>query len=161
MLVWKCVVILSQVAPCDQAVTQGQDVVLSAKVSGQPKPMVYWWDILPESFITDNHLHRHLKLLSQPRSHTHTRPSIKHLSVNDCDSHFLLTQVEGQSHGEDGGALRRARARRRHQRNDNQLGSEVGLGAVRLQDHQRVRLQAGGVQSGGQRWRENHLICLV
>ncbi|XP_037618102.1 striated muscle preferentially expressed protein kinase isoform X2 [Sebastes umbrosus] len=31
-----------QVAPCDQEVTQGQDVVISAKVAGQPKPMVYW-----------------------------------------------------------------------------------------------------------------------
>ncbi|XP_019128792.2 striated muscle preferentially expressed protein kinase isoform X2 [Larimichthys crocea] len=31
-----------QVAPCDQTVTEGQDVVISAKVSGQPKPMVYW-----------------------------------------------------------------------------------------------------------------------
>ncbi|XP_073318222.1 striated muscle preferentially expressed protein kinase [Pagrus major] len=31
-----------QVAPCDQGVTEGQDVVISAKVSGQPKPMVYW-----------------------------------------------------------------------------------------------------------------------
>ncbi|XP_068446545.1 striated muscle preferentially expressed protein kinase isoform X2 [Clinocottus analis] len=31
-----------QVAPCDQEVTQGQEVVLSAKVAGHPKPMVYW-----------------------------------------------------------------------------------------------------------------------
>ncbi|XP_029300651.1 striated muscle preferentially expressed protein kinase-like [Cottoperca gobio] len=31
-----------QVAPCDQAVTQGQDVIISAGVAGQPKPMVYW-----------------------------------------------------------------------------------------------------------------------
>ncbi|XP_034402759.1 striated muscle preferentially expressed protein kinase-like [Cyclopterus lumpus] len=31
-----------QVAPCDQEVTQGQDVVISAKVAGQPRPMVYW-----------------------------------------------------------------------------------------------------------------------
>ncbi|XP_076580094.1 striated muscle preferentially expressed protein kinase-like [Chaetodon auriga] len=31
-----------QVAPCDQGVTEGQDVVISVKVSGQPKPMVYW-----------------------------------------------------------------------------------------------------------------------
>ncbi|XP_044043059.1 striated muscle preferentially expressed protein kinase isoform X2 [Siniperca chuatsi] len=31
-----------QVAPCDQGVTEGQDVVISAKVRGQPKPMVYW-----------------------------------------------------------------------------------------------------------------------
>ncbi|XP_034720163.1 striated muscle preferentially expressed protein kinase isoform X4 [Etheostoma cragini] len=31
-----------QVAPWDQEVTQGQDVVISAKVEGQPKPMVYW-----------------------------------------------------------------------------------------------------------------------
>ncbi|XP_037829718.1 striated muscle preferentially expressed protein kinase isoform X2 [Kryptolebias marmoratus] len=31
-----------QVAPCDQAVTEGQDVVLSVKVRGQPKPMVLW-----------------------------------------------------------------------------------------------------------------------
>ncbi|KAM9334206.1 striated muscle preferentially expressed protein kinase-like [Symphorus nematophorus] len=31
-----------QVAPCDQGVTEGQDVVISATVSGQPKPMVYW-----------------------------------------------------------------------------------------------------------------------
>ncbi|KAK5847906.1 hypothetical protein PBY51_016998 [Eleginops maclovinus] len=31
-----------QVAPCDQEVTQGQDVVISAQVAGQPKPMVNW-----------------------------------------------------------------------------------------------------------------------
>ncbi|XP_077957124.1 striated muscle preferentially expressed protein kinase-like isoform X3 [Gasterosteus aculeatus] len=31
-----------QVLPCDQEVTQGQDVVISAKVAGQPKPMVHW-----------------------------------------------------------------------------------------------------------------------
>ncbi|KAK9523992.1 hypothetical protein VZT92_017863 [Zoarces viviparus] len=31
-----------QVAPCDQEVTRGQDVVISATVAGQPKPMVYW-----------------------------------------------------------------------------------------------------------------------
>uniref|UniRef100_A0A4W6F4F6 non-specific serine/threonine protein kinase n=1 Tax=Lates calcarifer TaxID=8187 RepID=A0A4W6F4F6_LATCA len=31
-----------QVAPCDQGITEGQDVVISAKVRGQPKPMVYW-----------------------------------------------------------------------------------------------------------------------
>ncbi|XP_068165520.1 striated muscle preferentially expressed protein kinase isoform X2 [Antennarius striatus] len=31
-----------QVAPCDQGVTEGQDVILSAKVRGQPRPMVYW-----------------------------------------------------------------------------------------------------------------------
>ncbi|XP_061572129.1 striated muscle preferentially expressed protein kinase [Cololabis saira] len=31
-----------QVAPCDQEVTEGQDVVLSAKVKGQPKPTVHW-----------------------------------------------------------------------------------------------------------------------
>ncbi|XP_053170241.1 striated muscle preferentially expressed protein kinase-like [Scomber japonicus] len=31
-----------QVAPCDQGVTEGQDVVISVKVRGQPKPMVYW-----------------------------------------------------------------------------------------------------------------------
>ncbi|XP_012780144.3 striated muscle preferentially expressed protein kinase isoform X2 [Maylandia zebra] len=31
-----------QVAPCDQAVTEGQDVVMSVKARGQPKPMVYW-----------------------------------------------------------------------------------------------------------------------
>ncbi|KAF1371856.1 hypothetical protein PFLUV_G00273700 [Perca fluviatilis] len=31
-----------QVAPWDQEVTHGQDVVISAKVEGQPKPMVYW-----------------------------------------------------------------------------------------------------------------------
>ncbi|XP_072235422.1 striated muscle preferentially expressed protein kinase [Leuresthes tenuis] len=30
------------VAPCDQGVTEGQDVVISAKIKGQPKPMVYW-----------------------------------------------------------------------------------------------------------------------
>uniref|UniRef100_A0A4W6F3J7 Striated muscle enriched protein kinase a n=1 Tax=Lates calcarifer TaxID=8187 RepID=A0A4W6F3J7_LATCA len=30
------------VAPCDQGITEGQDVVISAKVRGQPKPMVYW-----------------------------------------------------------------------------------------------------------------------
>uniref|UniRef100_I3K362 Striated muscle enriched protein kinase a n=1 Tax=Oreochromis niloticus TaxID=8128 RepID=I3K362_ORENI len=30
------------VAPCDQAVTKGQDVVMSVKARGQPKPMVYW-----------------------------------------------------------------------------------------------------------------------
>uniref|UniRef100_A0A3B4VKY0 non-specific serine/threonine protein kinase n=1 Tax=Seriola dumerili TaxID=41447 RepID=A0A3B4VKY0_SERDU len=31
-----------QVAPCDQGITEGQDVIISAKVRGQPKPMVYW-----------------------------------------------------------------------------------------------------------------------
>ncbi|KAJ4924345.1 hypothetical protein JOQ06_000585, partial [Pogonophryne albipinna] len=31
-----------QVAPCDQEVTPSQDVVISAQVAGQPKPMVYW-----------------------------------------------------------------------------------------------------------------------
>ncbi|XP_041834949.1 striated muscle preferentially expressed protein kinase [Melanotaenia boesemani] len=31
-----------QVAPCDQGVTEGQDVVISVKIKGQPKPMVYW-----------------------------------------------------------------------------------------------------------------------
>ncbi|XP_047432618.1 striated muscle preferentially expressed protein kinase-like [Mugil cephalus] len=31
-----------QVAPCDQAVIEGQDVVLTARVRGLPKPMVYW-----------------------------------------------------------------------------------------------------------------------
>ncbi|XP_034007156.1 striated muscle preferentially expressed protein kinase [Trematomus bernacchii] len=31
-----------QVAPCDQEVTPGQDVIISAQVAGQPKPMVYW-----------------------------------------------------------------------------------------------------------------------
>ncbi|XP_051283364.1 striated muscle preferentially expressed protein kinase isoform X2 [Dicentrarchus labrax] len=31
-----------QVSPCDQGITEGQDVIISAKVRGQPKPMVYW-----------------------------------------------------------------------------------------------------------------------
>ncbi|KAM6893731.1 striated muscle preferentially expressed protein kinase-like [Xenentodon cancila] len=31
-----------QVAPCDQEVTEGKDVVLSSKVRGQPKPTVHW-----------------------------------------------------------------------------------------------------------------------
>ncbi|XP_056226334.1 striated muscle preferentially expressed protein kinase [Seriola aureovittata] len=31
-----------QVAPCDQGITECQDVIISAKVRGQPKPMVYW-----------------------------------------------------------------------------------------------------------------------
>ncbi|XP_071391591.1 striated muscle preferentially expressed protein kinase [Centroberyx affinis] len=31
-----------QVAPCDQGVIEGQEVVISAKVRGQPKPTVYW-----------------------------------------------------------------------------------------------------------------------
>ncbi|XP_041637580.1 striated muscle preferentially expressed protein kinase isoform X2 [Cheilinus undulatus] len=31
-----------QVAPADQSVTEGQDVVISVKIRGQPKPMVYW-----------------------------------------------------------------------------------------------------------------------
>ncbi|XP_030601954.1 striated muscle preferentially expressed protein kinase [Archocentrus centrarchus] len=31
-----------QGAPYDQMVTEGQDVIMSAKVRGQPKPMVYW-----------------------------------------------------------------------------------------------------------------------
>ncbi|KAM9766866.1 striated muscle preferentially expressed protein kinase isoform 2-T2 [Menidia menidia] len=30
------------VAPCDQGLTEGQDVVLAASVAGQPRPMVYW-----------------------------------------------------------------------------------------------------------------------
>ncbi|XP_069554254.1 striated muscle preferentially expressed protein kinase-like isoform X1 [Brachyistius frenatus] len=33
---------LFQVVPYDQGVTEGQDVVMSAKVRGLPKPMVYW-----------------------------------------------------------------------------------------------------------------------
>uniref|UniRef100_A0A3Q3FFC4 Striated muscle enriched protein kinase a n=1 Tax=Labrus bergylta TaxID=56723 RepID=A0A3Q3FFC4_9LABR len=36
------VVFVEQVAPCDQSVTEGQDVVISARIRGQPKPMVYW-----------------------------------------------------------------------------------------------------------------------
>ncbi|XP_060923146.1 striated muscle preferentially expressed protein kinase [Limanda limanda] len=31
-----------QVAPCDQGATEGQEVIISAKVRGQPLPMVYW-----------------------------------------------------------------------------------------------------------------------
>ncbi|XP_036071735.1 striated muscle preferentially expressed protein kinase isoform X3 [Oryzias melastigma] len=31
-----------QVAPCDQGVTEGEDVVMTAKFRGQPKPMVNW-----------------------------------------------------------------------------------------------------------------------
>ncbi|KAM9835843.1 striated muscle preferentially expressed protein kinase [Aulostomus maculatus] len=31
-----------QVVPCDQVVTEGQDVVISVKVRGQPKPLVCW-----------------------------------------------------------------------------------------------------------------------
>ncbi|XP_074521040.1 striated muscle preferentially expressed protein kinase [Halichoeres trimaculatus] len=31
-----------QVAPTDQSVTEGQDVIVSARIRGQPKPMVYW-----------------------------------------------------------------------------------------------------------------------
>ncbi|XP_067357586.1 striated muscle preferentially expressed protein kinase isoform X3 [Channa argus] len=31
-----------QVAPCDQVVAEGQDVILTVKVGGQPKPLVYW-----------------------------------------------------------------------------------------------------------------------
>uniref|UniRef100_A0A3Q3D3Z3 Ig-like domain-containing protein n=1 Tax=Hippocampus comes TaxID=109280 RepID=A0A3Q3D3Z3_HIPCM len=31
-----------QVGPCDQAVIEGQDVVISVKVTGQPKPLIYW-----------------------------------------------------------------------------------------------------------------------
>ncbi|XP_061129209.1 striated muscle preferentially expressed protein kinase-like isoform X3 [Syngnathus typhle] len=31
-----------QVEPCDQVVMEGQDVVISVKVAGQPKPMVHW-----------------------------------------------------------------------------------------------------------------------
>ncbi|XP_029375054.1 striated muscle preferentially expressed protein kinase isoform X2 [Echeneis naucrates] len=31
-----------QVAPCDQGITEGQDVIISAKIRGQPKPMVHW-----------------------------------------------------------------------------------------------------------------------
>ncbi|XP_061686449.1 striated muscle preferentially expressed protein kinase-like [Syngnathoides biaculeatus] len=31
-----------QVTPCDQAVMEGQDILISVKVAGQPKPMVYW-----------------------------------------------------------------------------------------------------------------------
>lgn len=50
--------------PFDQAVTEGQDVVISAKVSGQPTPMVHWWvlrssilpadteELLPQSKVT-------------------------------------------------------------------------------------------------------------
>ncbi|XP_058468448.1 striated muscle preferentially expressed protein kinase-like isoform X4 [Solea solea] len=31
-----------QVEPCDQVITEGQDLIISAKVRGQPKPMTYW-----------------------------------------------------------------------------------------------------------------------
>lgn len=93
--------------------------------------------------------------------HTHTRPSITHLSISDCDSHFILTQVEGQSHGEDSRALRCARDRRWHRWNENRLSSEVRRRALRLQDHERVRNRASGVQSGGQRWAMKKWICLV
>ncbi|XP_043965423.1 striated muscle preferentially expressed protein kinase-like isoform X6 [Gambusia affinis] len=31
-----------QVPPCDQAVTEGQEVVIAAKIRGHPKPMVLW-----------------------------------------------------------------------------------------------------------------------
>uniref|UniRef100_A0A667WIG3 Ig-like domain-containing protein n=1 Tax=Myripristis murdjan TaxID=586833 RepID=A0A667WIG3_9TELE len=31
-----------KVAPCDQWVFEGQDVIISVKVRGQPKPMVSW-----------------------------------------------------------------------------------------------------------------------
>ncbi|XP_028277245.1 striated muscle preferentially expressed protein kinase-like isoform X2 [Parambassis ranga] len=34
---------LFQVVPCDQGVTEGQDVVISAKIRGQPKPIVHWF----------------------------------------------------------------------------------------------------------------------
>lgn len=32
-------------------------------------------------------------------------PSIKHESINECDSHFISTQVKGQNSGDDGRAL--------------------------------------------------------
>ncbi|XP_055369100.1 striated muscle preferentially expressed protein kinase isoform X2 [Betta splendens] len=31
-----------QVAPSDQVVTEGQDVIITVKIGGQPRPMVYW-----------------------------------------------------------------------------------------------------------------------
>ncbi|XP_039998071.1 striated muscle preferentially expressed protein kinase isoform X2 [Xiphias gladius] len=31
-----------QVAPCDQGITEGQDVIISAKVKGHPKPTISW-----------------------------------------------------------------------------------------------------------------------
>lgn len=53
MLAWKpkselfkpttsCLRFCLKAAPCDQVVTEGQDVVILAKVEGHPKPMVYW-----------------------------------------------------------------------------------------------------------------------
>lgn len=35
-------VCLLKVAPCDQVVTEGQDVIISVKTGGQPRPVVYW-----------------------------------------------------------------------------------------------------------------------
>lgn len=35
-------VVLLKVVPRDQGVTEGQDVVISAKIRGQPKPVVHW-----------------------------------------------------------------------------------------------------------------------
>lgn len=85
---------------------------------------------------------------------------IKRLSWNDCDSRFVLTQAEGQSRSQDGGALRRARDRRRHQGIENHLGSEVGRRALRLQGRQWVWKRAGGVQSGGHRCAMGNSICV-
>lgn len=107
---------------------------------------------------------RHLRLLPQHKvtycSHTHT-PSLNTLSINDSDSHLLLTQVEGQAHSKDSGTLHCARDRRRHQRDENRLSSEVRCGGLCLQDHQWVRNQASGVQGGGQRWSTKLWICLL
>lgn len=78
---------------CDQAVTEGQDVVISAKVSGQPTPMVHWW-------VLRSSPSRHRGAVTSVQSHCWFYNFMHH------DNFFLLTQVKGQSPGEDGGAVR-------------------------------------------------------
>lgn len=81
-------------APCDQAVTEGQDAVVSATVAGQPKPMVYWEVLWSSAISADTG-----EMLPQPKV-TSRAPTLNH-----CDSYFTLTSVEGQSPSDDDGPV--------------------------------------------------------
>lgn len=78
-------------------------MVISAKVGGQPTPMVHWWVLRSSILPADTE-----ELLPQSKV-TSGSHSLKH-----PDSFFLSTQVEGQSPGEDSGTAGRAADGRRH-----------------------------------------------